>query len=166
MRTKILALLLIVATAFAITSCSAKPELDFDDAKKNLKGNDYTVTVVDDEDELDIGVVERLSARSEDGDDYVYIIRYEKTKMAKLAYEAMKLQYDAEIESIELEIKQIEYILDKYDRDLTSDEIDEYEDKIKELEDELEEMTEENAFGIKGKVVWMGTVGAIEDSKK
>lgn len=165
MKTKILALLMIVSMIFVFTACSAKPELDFDDAKKNLEEAGYTVVIYDDKDELDVGEAEKLMAYSEDGDDFIYITKYQNAKYAKLVYEMAKHIYDTGIEEIELEIEQIEYILDKFDMDLTSSEIDKYEDELKELYADLEEAKQENAFGRKGKVVWVGTAKAIEKSK-
>ena len=165
MKKNILTMLLILSMVFGIASCAEKPELDIDTAKKNLKGEDYEVEVEDDEDYLDIGVVEELEAYSDDGDDFIYIVKYESAKYAKINYKILKQRYDSEIEALELQIKQIEYALKEYDEDLDSDEIDEYEDEIKELKDQLEETQEEGAIGISGSVVWIGTSKAIEDSK-
>ena len=77
MKKNILTMLLILSMVFGIASCAEKPELDIDTAKKNLKGEDYEVEVEDDEDYLDIGVVEELEAYSDDGDDFIYIVKYE-----------------------------------------------------------------------------------------
>ncbi len=165
---KLIALAVLLCTVFSITSCglfTAKPELDLKDAAKALEDEDYSVYHYDDEDDLSVGVAERLSARSDDGDDYLYITVYETTKMAKLAYEELELENEAEIEYIKLEIKTLEYTLKKFEKDLTSDEIDEIEDEIKELEKYLEEMKDEYCFGRKGKAVWEGTKDAIKDSK-
>ena len=166
MKTKLLAVLLVAVMMLTLTSCFANPKLDFDEAEDNLKDHDYTVKIIDDEDDLDVGIVQSLTAYSEDGDDFLYIIEYDSARYAKLAYKMIKQEYDAEVATLELEIEQIEYILDHYEDDLTSDEIDNYEDELKELKDELEETEEEYLFGIKGKYVWIGTESAIEDSKK
>ncbi|MBE5730639.1 MAG: hypothetical protein E7350_01640 [Clostridiales bacterium] len=165
MKTKILALIMIVSMIFVFTACSAKPELNFDIAKKSLEEADYEVEILDDKDELDIGEAEKLMAYSEDGDDFIYIIKYENTKYAKLVFEILQQKYEAEIKAIELQIKQIKCILEKFDIDLSSSEIDRYEDELKELYAELEEAKEEVNFGRKGKVVWLGTDKAIEKSK-
>ena len=166
MKTKILTLILCIIMIFAITSCSAKPEFDLDNAKENLEDNDYTVNVYDenDEDDLAPGETEKLVASN--SDEYICIIIYEDTDMAKLTYEKWKFTYDSEIKTLELQIKTIKHILDKYEGDLTSDEIDDYEDEIKELNKNLEKTKEDYVFGISGKIVWYGTADAIEDSKK
>ena len=165
MKKIILTVFLILAMVLGFASCAAKPELDLKDAEKNLKGEDYEVEI-EDEDDLDVGIEEALEAYSEDGEDYIVIIRFENKKYAKLNYEMMKQEQDAKIDAIELEIKQIEYMLKHYDDDLDSDDIDYYEDKIKELNKELEDIQENYVCGIKGKVVWIGTPKAVEDSKK
>ena len=166
MKTKFIVLFIILTMLFALASCSTKPELNFRQAEKNLESEDYTVEYEDDDDELDVGIVEELDAVSEDGDDFVYIVRLENAKYAKLMYEQLKLEYDGEIERIQNEIKRYEYILDKFSDDLDSYEIDEYEDDIKDLKKELEEMKDDYAFGRKGDIVWAGTKIALEDSKK
>ena len=166
MKTKILAFILTLSMMLAFTSCLAKPELDLNDAKKNLKSEDYNVKVEDDEDFLDVGVVEQLEAYSEDGDDYIYIVKYESAKYAKLVYDMMKQEYDYGIKSSSLQIKQIEFILDEYDKDLDSDEIDDYEDEIKDLNKNLKEAKEDYSFGISGDIIWFGTAQALEDSRR
>ena len=165
MKKNILTMLLLLTMVFVFVSCTEKPELDFDTAKKNLKGEDYEVEVEDDEDYLEVGVEKELEAYSDDGDDYIYIVKYESAKYAKMNYNILKQRYDSEIEALELQIKQIEYVLEKFDDNLDSDQIDEYEDEIKELKDQLEEIQEEGVLGISGNVVWVGTSKAIEDSK-
>lgn len=166
---KLLAALLVLTMlvcTLALTSCGAKPELDLDDAKDALEDAKYTVMVEDDKDNLDMpGLVEMLSARDEDGENYLYIYVFDNTKTAKLFYEQMKLQYDAEVEITELEIKYYEHVLDKYEDDLESDEIDEYKDEIKELKKDLEETKDEHCYGRSGKTVWVGTKKAVEASK-
>ena len=42
MKTKILALFLVIAMAVAMTSCAVSPTLDFDKAKENLKDKEQT----------------------------------------------------------------------------------------------------------------------------
>ncbi len=164
MKKALLATLLILAMIFALASCgSPKPELDLNAAEKNLKGEDYEVDLEDEG--LDVGIEEALEAYSEDGDDFIEIIRFKDASYAKLFYKDLKHSYESEIKSKELEIKNIEYILKHYKNDLKSDEIDDYEDDLKELQKELEEMTEDYGYGISGSTVWVGTVKAIEDSK-
>lgn len=159
----LLALTMLVGT-LALTSCGAKPELDLDDAADALEDADYSVSFKDDED--DPSVDEALYARSDDYDDYVYIVVYKDTKTAKLAYKELKLDQDQEKESLELEIKYYEHILNKYEDDMDSDEVDDYEDKLKDLKKELEKLEDgEIVYGRSGKTVWYGTKKAIEATK-
>ena len=172
MKTRLLALLMIAVMMFSMASCfgGPKPMLDFDDAKKNLEDAEYTVNVVDEEDKLSVGVAKRLTATKmdEDGDDadYLYLTEYKDAKFAKLVYQAAKEQYDSAVKSLKLEIEEIEFVLENYKDDLKSDEIDEYEDELKDLQKELKEYEEEYLFGIKGNVVWFGTLKAVEDSQE
>ncbi len=178
---KLIALVMMAAMVFSLTSClfTPKPKLDLKEAKKNLENEDYTVVHDDDSDEL--GIEETLSAYSGDKDDSdsLYIIVFEKTKLAKLRYDSIKLmidtqveEYKAEIEALEIELKALEYTLKKYEDDMKSDEIDaleeeikETEDNIKDLEKELKDFKEETVVGRSGKTVWFGTKDAIKDSK-
>ena len=160
---KFLALLLVLVMTFALASCSlfSKPELDLDDAQDNLEDEDYTVYYVDDEDELEAGMVEGLSAYDED-DNFLYVVVFDSTKLAKIYYKEAKLELDAEIKAIKLEIQEIEYLLENYKKDL--DDPSDYKDQLKDLEDELEEL-EEVVLGRSGKTVWRATKDAIDASK-
>ena len=159
-----LAFVMIFACIFSLSSCfGPKPELDIGKAEDNLEDEDYTVNVVDDEDLLAPGQVERLSAYN--GDDSIAIIEFENTKTAKLYYKQLKLERDQEIEEIKLEIKYMEHILDEYSKDLDSEDEDDYKDRLKDLRKELEEADEEVLFGRSGKIVWYGTKDAVEDSQ-
>ena len=49
---------------------------------------------------------------------------------------------------------------------MSSAEIDDLEDEIKDIEDEIEDLEEAGKyFGRSGKIVWVGTKGAIKDAK-
>ena len=163
---KLLALLLVIVSIFSLASCSllaAKPELDLEDAKDNLEDAKYTVYLEDDVDEP--GIKEYLRAYDEDGENYIYIVVFEDTKLANLMYKQQQLELKSEKENLKIEIQAQEHRLDKYDDDLDSDEIDEIEDDIKDMEKELEELKKEYVIGKSGKTVWYGTKDAIEDSK-
>jgi hypothetical protein len=57
-------------------------------------------------------------------------------------------------------------ILKKYEDDMSSAEIDDLEDEIKDIEDEIEDLEDASKyFGRSGKIVWVGTKGAIKDAK-
>ena len=112
----LLALTMLVGTLM-LASCGTKPELDLKEAQKNLEAAKYTVVYNDDKDELKDnmpGLVELLSARSEDGEDFVYVYVFDNAKTAKLFYQQMKMSRDQAIEEKELEIKFYEHILDEY----------------------------------------------------
>ena len=163
--TTFLALAMILSCAVVFSSCgifTAKPELDLEQAAENLEDADYSVSYVDDEDELSAGVVERLSAYNDD--DYLTVTVYGDSKSASIAYKTLKSSFEYYVKEMKLEIQRLENVLNKYDKDLDSDEIDELEDEIKELEKELEEL-EDIVIGKKGKTVWSGTKAAVEDSK-
>lgn len=162
MKKKILTVLLVLSMVFVFASCATKPELDIYAAEKNLKGEDYEVDV---EEKPDAGIEEALSAYSEDGDDFIYIVKFEDAKLAKKYYKVMEQAHDSEVEALELEIELIECILEKCNDDLDSDEIDDYEDELKDLKKELEEIQKESFFGISGSTIWVGTENAIKDSR-
>lgn len=158
---------LLLTLIFTLASCGGqgpKPNLDLDEVKDNLEDKDYYVSLVDDEDDLDVGVEQELYADG-DGDDYVYIIEFKDAKMAKLAFKGLKLENESEIESLKLSIKNIENKLEKYEDDLNSFQIDTYENQLKELNKELERRQDEKCYGISGKFIWQGTEDAIKDTK-
>ena len=160
-----LAVVMIATCIMALASCAPRPLLkDLEKAADNLEDEDYHASYTDDEDRLGVGMVERLTASSEDGDDYLYVVVFETSKLASIAYDEAKLNLEHEKETLKLEIKRIKHILKKFDSDLKSDEIDEYEDELKELEEELEEY-KNFVIGKSGKTVWYGTKDAIKDSR-
>ena len=162
----LLALTMLVGM-FALTSCNAKPELDLDEAKKELEAAEYTVVVADKKEDIDMpGVEKMLRAYDEKGENYLYMYVFEDAKTAKLFYQQMKMSYDQQIEQIELEIKYYEHILDTYKDDMDSDEIDDMEDELKDLKKDLEEYKDDYNFGRDGKTVWNGTVKAVEATIK
>jgi len=165
--TVLLAMAMLLGCVAVLASCTKqgpKPNLDLEDAADVLEDEDYSVVYVDDEDDLDPGMVETLTAY--DDDNYLYVIKFASSATAKLYYEEIKLEYDYNLESTKLEIKSKEHTLKKYDDDLENAEIDEIEDDIKDLEKEIKEMEEEACFGRSGKYVWIGTKDAVKDSKK
>ena len=164
MKTKLLAICLILATLFCITSCGAKPKLDFEKAKDNLEDKDYFVEFTDDEDELTPNMVAYFEAEDDDG-EYLKMIEYKDLKSAKIAYKQLKLEKETELEEYELEKKYYKNLLKKYDGDLESDEIDYIEDAIKELDKKIEELKKETLYGRSGKIVWEGSEKAVKASK-
>ncbi len=165
----LLALALAAVFTLSLASCSLfteKPELDLDDAKDALEDEKYTVTIVEDEDLLSVGIEATLSAMDAKSENSLRIVCFEDKKMAKLYHKQLKLEHETEIEKLELEIEALEYMLKEYEDDLDNEELDEYEDQLDELQEELDEQKEEYSFGIDGATVWSGTKEAVEDSKK
>lgn len=173
----IIALMILLCTVFAISSCVAQPPKDLEKAADNLEDADYNVSYSDDEDELSVGIVERLYASDED--NFLMVIVFDNAKTAKLYYNNTKLSLNQQIEEIKSEIeynksqiKYYEHILKQYDDDLSNSEadryeeyIDEYEEEIEDMMEELEELKKEYVLGISGKTVWYGTKQAIKDAK-
>ena len=160
-----LAFVMIFACIFSLSSCFGdKPELDIGKAEDALEDEDYSVTVVDDEDMLSPGMVERLYAYNDD--DTLVIVEFENSKTATLFYKSKKLDIEQEIEALKLEIKYLEHILDEYSRDIDRDDEDDYKDELKDLKKELSELQDEYVVGKSGKIVYYGTKDAVEDSKK
>ena len=168
---RLIALVFVVCFAFSLASCFAPKPLikDLEKAAENLEDEDYMVRYTDDEDELSVGQVEKLTAYKygDDYDDYetLTVIVFEDTKSAKLYYDELKTRLDYQKEYMELYIESLEHQLKKYEDDLDSDEINEIEDTIKELNKALEKVEDEYVIGRSGKTVWAGTKDAIEDSK-
>jgi hypothetical protein len=163
---KLLALALLVASVFSLASCSLfapKPETDLKDAEKALEDNKYTVSHVDDEDELSAGVAEYLSASNDD--DYLRVTIYKDSTLASIAYEELQQNLKEEKAAIKRNIKKYKHLIKKYKDDLKDDDLlDSYEDRLEDYEEQLEEM--KNAvIGKSGKTVWAGTKDAIKDSK-
>lgn len=174
---KLLSGVLAVMCLFAVAGCSS-PKLNFDKAEDNLKDEDYEVICTDEEEKMGSAlryidlpsqaapaVEEVLAAYSEDGDDMLIIIKFEKTKAAKMVYKHLRAEMRYEIQSAKDQIEMYEWFVKKYDDDLSSQEIDYMEDAIKDMKDELKDMKKETSLGRSGKYVWIGTKDAVKDSK-
>lgn len=165
----LLAAAMLLSCVFVLASCGGgqgpKPELDLEEAEKNLDKEDYMVSFSDDKDDFeDTPWIEARLSASNDG-DFLYIVVYNDSKMADLAFEEIKAEIANEIDAMKRTIKEYERILSKFEDDLDSDDVDDYEDKIKEIEKELEEYEDEYCYGKSGKTIWYGTKTAVEDSK-
>lgn len=156
----ILASVMILSCMIVFSSCTPRPKMNLEDAADNLEDEDYYVSYSDDVDEP--GYKERLSASN--GDDYLIVIVFSDSKLAKLYYEEAKASMNYEKEELEREIERLEHMLKKYDDDFSSYEIDSMEDELKDLKKELKEY-KEYVIGKSGKTVWAGTKDAIKDSK-
>ena len=161
----LLALVMLMGAVFMLASCGAKPELDLEEAEKNLKDKDYSVTYVKEYKE-DPSITATLSAYKKDGENSysLYIYEYESSAMAKLYYKQLQAQKEYSIENLKAEIKMLEKYIDLYEDELKSEKIEKLNDEIKDLEEELEEM-EEYVIGRSGKYVWYGDKAAVDASK-
>ena len=164
---KLFALALVLIMAIGLVACgfAPKPELDLEDAAENFEDEKYVVDYVDDEDYLAPGQTEKLYVYTDDYDDELTVIVFEKASTAKLYYKDHKLDMDIEYKELKAQLKFNEHMLKHFEDDMDSDEVDELEDEIKELEKELEDYKENYVIGRKGNVVWYGTKSAVEDSK-
>ena len=112
LATCVLTLLCVLGMA----GCS-KPELDFAEARANLMAKGYKVTIEKAE-AGQYGVEEELYARN--GDEYIYIIRFKESSVAKKYYNKELAQYEAEIDVLEAEIEYYEELLDSYEDEMNS----------------------------------------------
>lgn len=165
--------LLALVCLLSISACA--PKLNIDKAEENLKDAGYTVMVADSDAELktvvsylglpsnaSISVEEALIAKEDE--NYLYMMKVEKSSLAKVYYNMVKASFDAEIEEMKNEIKLYEKFLKLYDDELTSAEIDAIEDAIKEMKEELKE-AKAIEIGRSGKWLWVGNKDGVKDSK-
>ena len=161
----LLALVMLMGAVFMLASCGAKPELDLDEAAKNLEDNGYTIVY-----EKDTGsraITASLHAYKDDGENeyyYLDILEYENATFAKIEYKKMKSQQDAAIEKLEYALEYYEQYLKSYEDEMDSEEIERFENYIKTTEEEIE-VKKESVIGRSGKFVWYGDKEAIDASK-
>ena len=125
---KLLALTLVLAFSLSFVACFApKPLKDLDDAAENLEDEDYMVTY-DDKCKDMAGIEEYLSAYSEDYEDSLTVIIFEKSSTAKLYYKMTKESQKDGVKSTKSYLKYLEHLVDHYDGDMDSAEEDSYDD--------------------------------------
>ena len=161
---KIISAIIAAVIAFSslviLSSCGAKPELDLDDAKKNLETKGYTVFHYEEDEDTAPGVREHIDAYK-DG-NRLSISKFSNEKLAKLYYKSLKASFDSRGEELKTELKYYKHLLKK--ETLASAEEDMVKEKIKSLESELDNY-KDLAIGRDGKIVWEGTKTAIKASK-
>ena len=162
MKTKIFALLALIAILLSFTSCLISPKVDYNKAKVNLKSANYFVSVSS-EDSLEKGLINYFKATSRDSDDYIKVFIYESAEQAKIAYKRAKIDYNYELDCIKTEIEYTEYILDNYADELSENELEQYLQKLEDLNKKLIN-TKYLSFGINENTVWSGTTVAIKDA--
>lgn len=159
---KILSIFLVLVTMLAmcmsLVACGLKkPNLDFEDAAKNLERKGYNVVLIYEDgygSHIGYAIKNYISASEEDGDNYIYIYEFKTAKAARLYYNFIKMDYGKGSAIY----KFYKRLLRKYGDDM------EREDR-KDLEDYIEEM-EEEVCGRSGKYVWYGTKDAAKDTKR
>ena len=168
---KILAILLVVATVTAFSACSKsagapsvgpKPELDIKKAEDNLETNRYEVKKVDrrDVDSVDAYALEKGILAVKD-DDYICLIEWKTKEAAEKAYDYM-LNCETEFLKTKATIEWYEFILEEYGDDMYSYERTQLEDQIKAYKRENEYIV----YGISGKYIWFASnESVIEDTK-
>ena len=162
---KVLALILAMSCFMFVFACNKteKPNLDLSEARDNLEDREYDVEYIRNSAEMYGAVIVYLEAYHYDNEEYIEILEFKSTKLAKSYYEVLKDEQEAEKIYFKAQINFYESLL-KYCKDeMKSSEIDEIEDGIKEIKEELKEY-EKEIIGINGKYVWVGTIGAIEDT--
>lgn len=160
--TGLLAVVLLFGGVLALSSCGAKPELDFDAVKTALEAKEYVVVIVSDADHLEVNEEKTISASKMEGEGdsakmlFFRAVTYKDTKSAKYAAEEAQMQFDMMLDGLKLEIKSIQHMIDTYGNDMDSDDVDELKEDLKDAEEELAEY-EAYCFGRSGKTVWMAT---------
>ena len=152
-----LVLVTMMAMSVSLVACGfKKPNLDFEDAAKNLERKGYNVVLIDGDEYgsyTGYAIKNYISASEEDGENYIYIYEFKTVKAAKLYYEDVKIYYGTGSSEYKFYKKLLKEFGDDMDRD-----------DRKDVEDYLEEM-EEEVCGRSGKYVWYGTKDALEDTK-
>ncbi len=173
----------VARTLFAANAKSIQPELDLEDAARNLENKGYTVSYIDDDDELNVNEKEYLYAEYahniapdnfNDYDDYLEyienlspnmlkIVIFKDSKSANLYYKSLKIERDYELKSLRLALKECKHLLYEYEHDLDDEEEKYYNEYISNLNKQISEI-ENYVIGKKGNTVWFGTEQAIQNS--
>ncbi len=181
---KLAVIALLLSTLFVFASCAAKPELDLKKAEKALEDEDYEALYHFDNKDDDFirnfeqlgiyGVKEGLIAMEENTalydytdilkTDFLIIVTFDTDKQAQTYYDFVKRTYDNIIDEFDAFTKLMDGILENCEDELDSRAEDTLEDTIKES-DKLAEKAKDVTHGKSGKTVWIGTKGAIENTK-
>ena len=163
MNKKILVVLCLFMFLFFLSSCSKKPNLDFNNSRANLVDKGYHVTYVDNSHFLEFN--EKKSLYGYVDKDFISIIEFKDLKSARLYLKYLESEYEEKINTLKAEIKMYKHTLNKYDKELTSEEIDDLKENIREIQQKLEGYEDDHKCGRSGKIVWYGTKYAIEGTR-
>ena len=159
---RIVVALLAIVSVLMLASCTAKPELDLEDAEKNLKKEEYTVFLVE---KSELAYQRRsLSATGKNGDTLI-VIEFDKEETAKLYCSKEKTERDNDIAQMKAEIKYYKHLLKEYDGELGELTTKAYEEKVKTLENDVKTLKNEKVIGRSGAYVWVGSKSALRASK-
>lgn len=157
---RILLVALAVLSVFMLASCAAKPQLNLEEAEKNLKKDGYTVFLT----ESDMTHVENVLTAM-NGEETLTITEFEKEATAKLYCNTLETKRDNEIAELKAEIKYYKHLLKEYKDELGTVTTKAYEEKVDTLEEEIKQIKNEQVIGRSGAYVWVGTKKAIRATK-
>jgi hypothetical protein len=159
---RIVALFLLLACVFSVSSCALVPAYNSDQIQKILVDDGYTLKDVDFEN--DDGVVGYIYASKESTGDELYYIYFDNFRSAKTMYDYINSKKKAKVAELKMEIERLEYSLFKAEGVTAAEKGDYYEQYINKTE-ELEAI-EKYDTGRGFNVVWYGTKQAISDIRK
>ncbi len=158
---RILVTVLAIICVATLASCAVKPQLNLEDAEKNLKKEGYTVFLT----ESDMAHVEDVLTATDGKENTVTITEFEEETTAKLYCNTQETKRDNEIAEIKAEIKYYKHLLKEYKDELGEVTTKAYKEKVKSLEEEIKNIKDERVVGRNGAYVWVGTKKAIRATK-
>lgn len=158
---KILLVVLAALSVLMLASCAAKPQLNLEDAEKNLKKEGYTVFLT----ESDMTHVANVLTATDGKENTVIITEFEKEATAKLYCNTLETERDSEIAELKAELKYYKHLLKEYKDELGEVTTKAYKEKVKSIEQEIKDVKSEKVIGRSGAYVWVGTKKAIRATK-
>ena len=158
---RIVVALLAIVSVLMLASCTVKPELDLEDAEKNLKKDGYTVYLVEKSEQAH----QRRSLSATKDDSALVVIEFDKEETAKLYCSMVKSERDNDIAQMKAEIKYYKHLLKEYKEDLGELTTKAYEEKVKTLENDVKTLKNDKVVGRSGAYVWVGSKSALRASK-
>ena len=186
---KLLALVLVISSILAMTSCSLfvpRPPRDLEKVKAHLENAGCATIIkyvpsgsnVADSSCTPIhgsfysfqsaGGGDFYTLRN-DVDEYITVLHltiviFKSTKSAKLYYEQIDSSFTYSKQTLKNKLEQLEFTLKHHSDDLTSEEIAYYEKEIERVNDILD-ISKEYVIGRSGKMVWFGQKDWIKAAK-
>ena len=162
---KIVALVLILASVLAISSCHKKilPAYNSDKLITILEAHGYEIMEDVEEEQVKEGVTGYIYAVNLETGDEIYYIYCENVSSTNSLYDYIDSKQKAKISELKMEIDKIEYALYKAEDVSAAEKGDYYEQFI--LKSEALEEAKKYGCGRGLNVVWYGTKQAIKDIK-